>query len=445
MALRILLAAAALVGVGSIMAPPLNAQSASQTGTFGTEIGTGRVICTGDNDGRGEGHEALDESYRRSAAWDARVFGTMDSVCKPDAPVFETVDSGVWERTASFTGQDSQGRTADLRLYVLDAQFTWAFGSSREIMQGTDPARFLYIFGRPMFLSEFCAGDAAVAIGAASFEGERELNARLARARAGTVGNEMQRLTQNCGQDTPPTLHYLNLGEFTAETACMRAGTCSGNDTAPQRRVVIIGIDDAEPGINLAEAVRDGLTSSTAMSVLSAADYERYEFGAIGETTTAGPVRVSAPVAPARSTNPSFVLVPGVNADARIGQSSGLDATVLAAGVRIAGPAGELGPSTRQLPNGVAFSLGEDIENAVSGKTIEVSIDASGGSFAVAYSTNEVGNSGWRTFDAAPWGTTNTFTYRVPAMAAGAGEFIGFRPTSSVPFVVSRISITVQP
>jgi len=278
MALRTLLSAMAAFGV---MALPAAAQSANQTGTFGIERDTGRIICTGDNDGRGEGHEALDASYARSAAWDARIFGTSNSICTPDAPVFETVDTGVWERTASFVGTDSQGRTADLRLYVLDAQFTWAFGSSRVIMQGADPARFLYIFGRPMFLSEFCSGDAAVAIGAASFEGERELNARLARSRAGTIGNEMERLAESCGSDTPPELHYLNLGEFTAETACMRAGTCSGNDTAPQRRVVLIGVADAEPGVNLAEAVRDGLNDRTAVSVMSAADYDLFEFGAL--------------------------------------------------------------------------------------------------------------------------------------------------------------------
>lgn len=274
-------AAALAAGITGALAMQSDAQSANQTGTFGIELGTGKIICTGDNDGRGEGHEVLDESYARSAAWDARVFGTTDSVCKPDAPVFETVDSGVWERTSSFIGTDSQGRTADLRLYVLDAQFTWAFGSSQQIMQGETPARFLYIFGRPMFLSEFCAGDAAIAIGAASFEGARDVNARLAGARAGTIGGEMTRLAQSCGEETPPTLHRLNLGEFTAETACMRAGTCTGSDTAPQRRVVLIGVDNAEPGVNLAEAVRDGLSSRTAMSVMSAADYDLFEFSAL--------------------------------------------------------------------------------------------------------------------------------------------------------------------
>ncbi|MEO0467065.1 MAG: hypothetical protein AAF216_11035 [Pseudomonadota bacterium] len=279
MAFRTIFISVAAIAMSAMLAPGASAQSANQTGTFGIELGTGRVICTGDSDGRGEGHEVLDDSYARSAAWDARVFGTTDSVCKPDAPVFETVDSGVWERTATFVGRDSLGRAANLRLYVLDAQFTWAFGSSRQIMQGTTPARFLYIFGRPMFLSEFCSGDAAVAIGAASFEGDRGLNARLARARAGTVGGEMTRLADGCGEETPPNLHYLNLGEFTAETQCMREGTCSGNDTAPQRRVVIVGVDEADAGVNMEEAIRNGLTSRTAVSVMSANDYDLFEFG----------------------------------------------------------------------------------------------------------------------------------------------------------------------
>jgi len=444
MTFRTLLASVIGASAAATFAPVGETQSSNQTGTFGIEYGTGRVICTGDSDGRGEGHEVLDESYARSAAWDARIFGSTQSICQPDAPVFETVDSGTWERTAAFVGQDSQGRTAEMRLYVLDAQFTWAFGSSRQIMKDETPARFLFIFGRPMFLSEFCAGDAAVAIGAASFEGARDVNARLARARAGTIGNEMDRLAQSCGEETPPALHYLNLGEFTAETACMRAGTCSGSDTAPQRRVVLIGIAEAEDGVNLAEAVRDGLNSRTAISVVSAADYDLYEFGELGELQNPPQRTVSATVSLPQAQQ--FVLVPGASLAPRIGRDSGLAATVRPnrTGVEISGPAGELRSSGGSFANAVSFALGDEVENAVSGQLIEVTVDASGGGFAVSYSTNDVGNSGWKQFNPARGGE-NSFTYRVPEIAAGRNEYLGFRPTSDSPFVISQISVTVLP
>lgn len=253
------------------------AQDTNQ-GTFGIERGTGKIICTGDGDGSGEGQAPLDESYARSAAWDARVLG-VENVCQAsNDPVFETVDAGAWERTEMFSGTDAEGRRADMRIYVLDQRFTWQFGSSRNIEENGAPASFNFIFGRPNFLGEFCAGDAAVAIGAASFEGEAELNRRLAGNRAQTIAGEMKRLTDFCTPQTPPQLHKINLGEFTAVTDCMRAGTCTQGATSPQRRVVLLAVAEAETGVNLSEAVRNGLASRTALSVLSVDDYGLYTF-----------------------------------------------------------------------------------------------------------------------------------------------------------------------
>ena len=273
-------AAAAFLACMSAM--PASAQSGEQqAGTFGIERGTGKVICTGDGDGRGEGHEALDESYARSAAWDRLVLGEDATPCVAEAPVFEEIDQGVWQRTALFSGADSAGRRADMRIYVLEDRFSWAFGSSREIEQENgEPAKFSYIFGRPMFLGEFCEGDAAVALGAASFEGEIAANRVLSQRRAATLGDEMKRLSGFCAEQSPPQLYGLTLGEFTADTPCMRAGTCTGNATSPQRRVVLLGVAEAEPGINLAEAVRDAMGSATARSVLSIDEYEAFELAA---------------------------------------------------------------------------------------------------------------------------------------------------------------------
>ncbi|MEO0818299.1 MAG: hypothetical protein AAFX86_13470 [Pseudomonadota bacterium] len=254
-------------------------EAQEERGTFGIELGTGKIICTGDGDGQGEGVQPLDESYARSAAWDRMMFGE-ENQCAP-APVvveFTEIDEGTWARTQIFTGVDTEGRRADMRIYVLDDRFSWVFGSSQDIEEGDRPARFSYIFGRPMFLGEFCEGDAAVAVGAASFEGDAELNRRLASNRANTIGVQMTRLAGFCGEQTPPDLYKVNLGEFTSVTDCMRAGTCTGRATSPQRRVVIIGVASAEPGVNLSQAVRNGLGTPVASDVVAASDYAVYEF-----------------------------------------------------------------------------------------------------------------------------------------------------------------------
>jgi len=263
-----------LLTAGLLFASGAHAQDTE--GTFGIELGTGKVICTGDRDGQGEGVEALDESYARSAAWDRMVFGEVIQ-CAPRAEFVE-IDQGTWARTQIFSGTDSAGLSADMRIYVLDDRFSWVFGSSRNIEEGDRPARFAYIFGRPMFLGEFCEGDAAVAVGAASYEGDAQLNHTLAGNRAGTIGEQMVRLAGFCGEQTPPNLFKVNLGEFTAVTDCMRAGTCTGRATSPQRRVVIIGVASADEGVNLSEAVRDGLRSSVATSLMRAEDYAEFDF-----------------------------------------------------------------------------------------------------------------------------------------------------------------------
>ena len=72
-------------------------------------------------------------------------------------------------------------------------------------------------------------------------------------------------------------------------------------------------------------------------------------------------------------------------------------------------------------------------ETAASGHRIAVSVIARAAGapksrFALAYSTNEVGNSGWRWQDTGPEWTIHTFEYDVPVLKKGNGDFIGILP-----------------
>ena len=87
------------------------------------------------------------------------------------------------------------------------------------------------------------------------------------------------------------------------------------------------------------------------------------------------------------------------------------------------------------LTGGYSIRLPDQIEAAASGHHIVVSVivRASGGDqsrFAVAYSTNEVGNSGWRWFDAGAEWSIHTMEYDVPVMKDGRGDFVGILPDS---------------
>ena len=80
--------------------------------------------------------------------------------------------------------------------------------------------------------------------------------------------------------------------------------------------------------------------------------------------------------------------------------------------------------------DGVAVQLPVEFERQASGHQVSVTVRAAaaqGGMLGVAYSTSEVGNSGWRQFVLSSEPHDFTFTYDVPEMRAGNGDFLGFR------------------
>lgn len=80
--------------------------------------------------------------------------------------------------------------------------------------------------------------------------------------------------------------------------------------------------------------------------------------------------------------------------------------------------------------NGYSIRLPDVIEAAASGNHIIVRIiaraaDNNQSRFALAYSTNEVGNSGWCWFNAGEEWSIHTMEYDVPVMKKGNSDFVG--------------------
>jgi len=89
-------------------------------------------------------------------------------------------------------------------------------------------------------------------------------------------------------------------------------------------------------------------------------------------------------------------------------------------------------PSMNQT-GGYSVRLPDSIEAAASGRRVAISVIARAAGarhsrFALAYSTNDVGNSGWRWQDAGPDWAIHTMEYDVPAMNNGNGDFLGVLP-----------------
>jgi hypothetical protein len=82
---------------------------------------------------------------------------------------------------------------------------------------------------------------------------------------------------------------------------------------------------------------------------------------------------------------------------------------------------------------GYSIRVPDIVEAAASGCLVSVNVVARAAGcaqsrFAVAYSTNEVGNSGWRWQDAGAEWSVFTIEYDVPVMKNGNGDFIGILP-----------------
>jgi hypothetical protein len=83
---------------------------------------------------------------------------------------------------------------------------------------------------------------------------------------------------------------------------------------------------------------------------------------------------------------------------------------------------------------GIYLSLPEAFEKAASGQIVRVTLaarrspDSPNAAFAVDYSTSDVGNSGWQRFPLTDDLTIQSFTFAVPPMNAGNGDFIGILP-----------------
>jgi hypothetical protein len=100
---------------------------------------------------------------------------------------------------------------------------------------------------------------------------------------------------------------------------------------------------------------------------------------------------------------------------------------------------------------GFSIRVPDAIEAAASGNRIRVEVvartapGAAEGRLALAYSTNEVGNSGWAWREAAPDWAIHRLDYAVPPMRKGNGDFVAVLPEAEGAGVeVAAMALTVS-
>lgn len=94
--------------------------------------------------------------------------------------------------------------------------------------------------------------------------------------------------------------------------------------------------------------------------------------------------------------------------------------------------------------SGAFMRLGSETEQAFSGQQIEVTLVVRGADATLdaTYSTNDVGNSGWRSLSAGETFAARRFTYDVPQLDRGREDFLGLIPVGGA-VDVSAIAIRV--
>jgi len=103
-------------------------------------------------------------------------------------------------------------------------------------------------------------------------------------------------------------------------------------------------------------------------------------------------------------------------------------------------------PASTGKTSGASFGVSPEDETNFSGKTITIKVvssSAQAGEAFLAYSTNEVGNSGWLAFPVNTDESIASVTYNVPTMSEGMGDFIGIDPNGNE-IVIKAIVIEVQ-
>lgn len=101
-------------------------------------------------------------------------------------------------------------------------------------------------------------------------------------------------------------------------------------------------------------------------------------------------------------------------------------------------------PSSGGKTDGAFIAMPEAVEAKLSGKSVTIEIrarSASSDALRVAFSTNEVGNSGWKSFNLNPEYKNYSFDYDIAELVKGRGDFLGFAPKGEVEIASFSIDI----
>jgi hypothetical protein len=168
---------------------------------------------------------------------------------QPVHVVREKIESAYFFR---IDGKDTQGRAASFDFIVLTGDYTWALGSTTEVVSkgaAVPEAEAAERVLSPKIRESLSSASDLISVGLASQEGEREAEEARALARSQTIGGWLAKIA---GPSTG--LWSLTLGQY---KGCKQQ---QDEDTSFERPLILAGVRAKAEGANLQEALADAVS-----------------------------------------------------------------------------------------------------------------------------------------------------------------------------------------
>lgn len=171
-------------------------------------------------------------------------------------PVVTAERLGATTHAYVIQGLDDAGRRADFDLIVADKSITWERGSVDKLTRDDAPltkAQVESVIFDDLVRARLKGAKQLIAVGTASEEGDAAAEKHRAGQRAQQTANWLAAVTN---AKTP--VWTLNLGQYQQPCAA-----CDTNETSWQRPFLIIAVQQASWGADIAEALADALNSAS--------------------------------------------------------------------------------------------------------------------------------------------------------------------------------------
>lgn len=150
-------------------------------------------------------------------------------------------------------GKDGQGRAASFDFIVLTGDYTWALGSTKDVISKGEPVPEAEVAERvlsPKIRESLASAGDLISEGLASQEGEREAEEARAMARSQTIASWLTKVS-----NPATSLWSLTLGQYSK--ACKHQ---EAEDTSFERPIILSGVRAKADGANLQEALADAVS-----------------------------------------------------------------------------------------------------------------------------------------------------------------------------------------